>query len=115
MPRNEDEESLEKRRFQLEKQVEALRKQRGNGDEPEAPAKVSDRKQMSQGLKLSSEFISAVFVGFMIGYLLDRFAGTGPWGMVIFILLGFVAGVLNVLRAIGVVRQPEDRLDGDDK
>lgn len=60
----------------------------------------------AQAVKLSSEFIAAVAVGFAIGYGLDRFAGTKPWGMIIFLLLGFGAGVLNVMRSAGVVARP---------
>ena len=33
-------------------------------------------------------------------------AGTSPWGLIIFLLLGFVAGVLNVLRSAGLVAEP---------
>lgn len=38
--------------------------------------------------------------------MLDRLIGTSPWGMIIFLLLGFGAGVLNVMRSAGVVAQP---------
>jgi ATP synthase protein I len=34
---------------------------------------------------------------------LDRFVGTSPWGMIVLLLLGFCAGVLNVLRSAGMV------------
>lgn len=57
-------------------------------------------------MKLSSEFISAIAVGVGIGWLIDKVAGTSPWGLIIFLLLGFVAGILNVLRSAGVVAQP---------
>src|SRR3546814_2555261 len=61
------------------------------------------RKGMAVRLKISSEFIAAIAVGAMLGYLLHRFVGTGPWGLIILLLLGFCAGVLNVLRAVGMV------------
>jgi ATP synthase protein I len=32
-------------------------------------------------------------------------AGTSPWGLIIFLLLGFGAGVLNVLRSAGMVAE----------
>jgi ATP synthase protein I len=73
------------------------------------------RKGMALGLKISSEFISAVAVGGVLGYLLDRFAGTSPWGMIVFILLGFGAGVLNVLRTVGMVASPPGMGDAKDK
>ena len=35
--------------------------------------------------------------------MIDRLAGTSPWGLLVFLLLGFAAGVLNLIRAAGVV------------
>ena len=61
---------------------------------------------IGQAMKLSSEFIAGVAVGAGIGWLIDRMAGTSPWGLIIFLLLGFLAGVLNVLRSAGVVAEP---------
>jgi ATP synthase protein I len=48
--------------------------------------------------------VAGVLVGALIGWLLDRWLGISPWGMIVFLLLGFAAGVLNVVRAAGVVR-----------
>lgn len=56
-----------------------------------------------QALKLSSEFIAGIAVGAGLGWIIDRLAGTSPWGLIIFLLLGFGAGVLNVLRSAGMV------------
>jgi len=64
------------------------------------------RKGMALGLKISSEFISAIAVGAVLGYGLDYLVGTSPWGMIILLFLGFAAGVLNVLRSVGKVAQP---------
>ena len=60
-----------------------------------------------QALKLSSEFIAGVAVGAGLGWLIDRMAGTSPWGLIVFLLLGFAAGVLNVLRSAGLVAEPK--------
>ena len=53
---------------------------------------------MALGLRLSSELVAGVLVGAVIGGLLDYWAGTSPWGLSVFLLLGFVAGVFNVVR-----------------
>ena len=60
-------------------------------------------------MKLSTEFVAGVVVGAGLGWLIDRGLGTSPWGLIIFLLLGFCAGVLNVLRSAGVVAEPHDR------
>jgi ATP synthase protein I len=58
----------------------------------------------ARGMRLSAELVGGVAVGFIFGWLLDRWLGTSPWGLIVFLLLGFVAGVLNVMRSAGVVK-----------
>jgi ATP synthase protein I len=48
-------------------------------------------------------------LGAALGWVLDYWLGISPWGLIVFLLLGFTAGVLNVMRAAGVV--PPNRLD----
>ncbi|MGC1778132.1 MAG: AtpZ/AtpI family protein [Xanthobacteraceae bacterium] len=57
----------------------------------------------AKGFRLSSELVAGVVVGTGIGWLLDRWLGISPWGLIIFLLLGFAAGVLNVMRSAGLV------------
>jgi ATP synthase protein I len=69
-----------------------------------AQAEVEQRRQsdmsgMSRGFRLASEFAAAIIVGAGLGYLIDMVLPTRPWGMVVLLLLGFAAGVLNVVRA----------------
>lgn len=54
---------------------------------------------IGRGFRLASEFVAAVVVGGAIGFGIDYFFPTRPWGMIILLLLGFAAGVLNVIRA----------------
>ena len=62
---------------------------------------VSDPSAMARGFRLSTELVAGVIVGAIIGWVLDRWLGISPWGMIVFLLLGFAAGVLNVMRAAG--------------
>lgn len=59
----------------------------------------------AQAIKVASEFVAGIIVGGGIGWLIDRAAGTSPWALIVFLFLGFAAGVLNVLRAEGVVAE----------
>jgi ATP synthase protein I len=57
---------------------------------------------MARGLRLSSELIVGVIAGALIGWGIDRLLSTSPWGLIVFFLLGFVAGIFNVVRSAGV-------------
>jgi ATP synthase protein I len=108
------EEELALRRRRLEASLSA----KGRLVEPaDAGAKTSGTAGYGQALRLSSEFIAGVVVGGGLGWFIDRMAGTSPWGLIVFLLLGFGAGVLNVMRGAGVVAEagirvpkgPDDR------
>ena len=64
---------------------------------------AAERKGFSQGLRLSGDFVEGVVAGFAVGWGFDKLTGWSPWGMIVFLLLGFAAGVLNVLRTLGVM------------
>jgi ATP synthase protein I len=68
------------------------------------PRQTADPSAIARGFRLSTELVAGVLVGAVIGWLLDRWLGISPWGLIVFLLLGFAAGVLNVMRAAGVVR-----------
>jgi ATP synthase protein I len=60
----------------------------------------------ARGFRLSSELVAGVVVGAGIGWLIDRWLGISPWGLIVFFLLGFAAGVLNVMRSAGLIAGP---------
>ena len=50
------------------------------------------------GLQAGGEFVAAIILGGAIGWGLDWLLGTKPWLLIVFFLLGTVAGVRNVIR-----------------
>jgi ATP synthase protein I len=72
--------------------------QQSQGEPPAA-----DATAIARGFRLSSELVAGVLVGAAIGWALDHWLGISPWGMIVFVLLGFTAGVLNVMRSAGVI------------
>jgi ATP synthase protein I len=81
----------------------AARIKRAQGDRPAQAAAERMRQREMTGLgrafRLGSEFVAAIIVGAGLGWGVDQLIGTTPWGMIILLLLGFAAGVLNVIRA----------------
>lgn len=65
----------------------------------------SNASGLGQALRLSAEFISGVIAGGLLGWLIDRLLGTSPWGLLVCMLLGFGAGMLNMLRASGELKR----------
>ena len=64
---------------------------------------------MALGFRLSSELIAGVGVGALMGWGFDRLLSTSPFGLIVFVLLGFSAGVLNVVRSAGVAQDKSGR------
>ena len=73
-----------------------------------------DMTGLSRGLRLGSEFIAAILVGAGIGWLLDSWLKTGPWLLLVFLMVGFAAGVLNVARAAAQMNKASPPPPGSD-
>jgi ATP synthase protein I len=83
-----------------DRQLQADQFEKGSGS---AQARAS---AMAVGLRLSSELVAGVVVGTVLGWVFDRLLSTSPWGLIVFMLLGFIAGVMNVMRSAGVGKKP---------
>lgn len=86
---------LDHRLSQLKDSRKAQSGQTGAGSGDQA-ARAS---LMARGFRLSSELVAGVLVGALMGWGIDKFLSISPWGMIVFLLLGFAAGVRNVVRA----------------
>lgn len=51
--------------------------------------------------RLIGELIGGVLGGLGLGWLVDRLAGTGPWGAIVGVLLGAGAAVFTIARSAG--------------
>lgn len=87
----------------LQRLGDRLAKSSRTPEQSEVPRPTTDPSALARGFRLSTELVAGVLVGALIGWLLDRWLGSTPWGLIVFLLLGFTAGVLNVMRAAGVV------------
>jgi ATP synthase protein I len=81
----------------LGSRIDAEKKDRVEASKPQAS--YQGASDYSKGYRLASEFVAGVLVGGLIGYGVDYVAGTLPLFLIIFLLLGFGAGILNMSRA----------------
>jgi ATP synthase protein I len=61
--------------------------------------KRQNPSSIGTAFKLSTELVSAVIVGTIIGFILDKTFGTKPWLILIFFFVGVVAGIINVVKS----------------
>lgn len=67
-------------------------------------------KGLSLGYRIGTELVVATLIGAGLGYLLDRWLGTNPWFLIAGVLIGTVAGFLNVYRIISRIMD-QDKTD----
>src|SRR5215469_11975483 len=99
----DDEAALSARLQRLGKRLAQANRPSENGS---GPRQTTDPSGIARGFRLSAELVAGVLVGAVIGWLLDRWLGISPWGLIVFLLLGFAAGVLNVMRSAGLIAGP---------
>jgi len=63
-------------------------------------------RELGRYSALGLELAIAVILGLAIGHYLDKWLGTGPWMTVVWIGIGFAAGVRSLYRA--AVRSGKD-------
>jgi ATP synthase protein I len=60
---------------------------------------VNKSSVLGAAFKMSTEFVAAVAVGTIIGFIFDNWFGTKPWLILIFFFVGVVTGILNVVKS----------------
>jgi ATP synthase protein I len=88
----------------LQRLGQGLARHRADETSSDAPDnRAATASGYARGFRLSSELVGGVALGAGLGWLVDRGLGIAPWGLIVFVLLGFAAGVLNVMRSAGVI------------
>jgi ATP synthase protein I len=106
-PSSSSDDALSNRLRDLDRRIDASRPL-----PPKSPLDTSGRSGAAVALRYGADFVAAVVIGAALGYGADRLFASSPWGLIVGVLLGFAAGVLNVMRSAGMVRRRPD--GGDD-
>lgn len=95
----------------LEKEIKALK-------EKNVPKKAGPMAGASGGeaaWRMVMELVSGMGLGLAIGYGLDVLFGTKPILMIIFVLLGFIAGIKTMLRTAAELGKQAGSDPGNEK
>lgn len=82
----------------FEDRLKAARTKQAQGTPVPAPDQAGTASPMGIGVRVGVELVSALAVAVLIGWGLDRWLGTTPIFIGVFVLLGGAAGVANVWR-----------------
>ena len=62
--------------------------------------KLRDAAALANLSSVGIALVLSMIIGLLFGWFIDQKLHTGPWFLIIFLILGIVAGFLNVFRAI---------------
>jgi len=83
---------------------------KARADRVRRPSAVVDRSAMQQGLglglRIGIELVVAISLATGLGWAIDHWLGTRPWGIIVLFFLGVAAGMLNVYRAVSGISTP---------
>ena len=89
----EDREALKARAAGIGARLEQVKARRAPQLDPAARSNA-----MGQAFKIAIELVVGVLFGGIVGWALDRYLGSAPWLLILFLVLGFAAGMMNVVR-----------------
>jgi ATP synthase protein I len=92
----EQREAFQERSDALGKRLDQVKARRNPPQSGDARARG---EAFARAFRFVAELVVGVVVGGFIGWALDRWLGTQPWLLVLFVILGFAAGLMNVIRA----------------
>ena len=98
----------------LASRIASAKREREREDNRSARDASPEMSGLARGMRIGTEFIAAVLVGAGLGYLIDLGLGTSPWGLLILLLMGFAAGILNVIRVVTAMNKAAPPPPGSD-
>ncbi len=84
----------------LASRIASAKRERDRGINRASENASGDMSGMARGMRMGTEFMAAIIVGAVMGYLIDLGLGTSPWGLLILVLMGFAAGTMNVISVV---------------
>lgn len=87
----------------LRERIEAARKRQGLGSQPSDTHRSAGA--LGAAMFHAGQLVASVLVGLAIGFAIDKFADTGPWGLLIFLVFGMAAGFRSIFQSAKIMTQ----------
>lgn len=82
----------------LHRRLKAAKDRRADRTKKRSAAASYAGSGMGVGIRVGVDLVVGVGVGAGIGWSLDWWLGTEPWLLALFLIFGFAAGLMNVIR-----------------
>lgn len=79
----------------LEKRLRAAREREEQRNQPQVQGADANYKL---GNRVLAELLGGMIGGALIGWVIDQFAGTSPWGLLVMLFLGIIVAFRNIIR-----------------
>jgi ATP synthase protein I len=80
----------------LEARLKAAREREDERNRPKSEGASADYRI---GNRVLADLLGGLFGGFVIGWVIDAFAGTSPWGLLVMLTFGIIVAFRNIIRA----------------
>lgn len=80
----------------LERRLDAAREREGQRNKPTVGAEADANYRL--GNRVLAELVGGMAGGAFIGWVIDQFAGTSPWGLLVMLFMGVVVAFRNIIR-----------------
>jgi ATP synthase protein I len=80
----------------LEERLKAARERDQERNRPKSEGASADYRI---GNRVLADLLGGLFGGFVIGWVIDAFAGTSPWGLLVMLTFGIIVAFRNIIRA----------------
>jgi len=79
----------------LEERLKAAREREEQRNKPQVQGADANYRM---GNRVLAELLGGIGGGALIGWVIDRFAGTSPWGLLVMLFFGIVVAFRNIIR-----------------
>lgn len=80
----------------LDERLKAVREREEERNRPTAGVEADANYRM--GSRILAELIGGIGGGAFLGWVIDHFAGTSPWGLLVMMFLGIIVSFRNIIR-----------------